>query len=253
MSLLATPTDISNQALLHLGVFAEIQNLDTDTSKEGRVMRRLYDNVRRSLLSLWAWPFACVYQQGALVSFWPSPEWAFAWQYPGNCLKFNRIYNFKHVDDIDNKIQYIQSNDGNQRLILSNFGPAQLLPANSYVPTQNTTPISAVTDQTSIPIFEFIADVTNCAIMPQLFKEALAFVMAAYASPSLQTGTGAAELREKNLALGNAALKIAGAQNLNESFIAPEKRSLIEKAAMGGGLMIHASNVWQPVAENWNP
>jgi len=243
-------TEIANQALLNLGSAAELQNLDTDNTKEARVMRRLYNNYRRTLLSLWDWPFATVFQQAALVSFWPTPQWAFAYQYPSSCLKFTRIYNYKNTDDIMDKIECVQGNDGTQRLLYTNFGPPNLLPSNNLVPTSAAN--VSTTNSLPIPVLQYVTDVTNVLIMPQLFKDALALVMAAYAAPSLP-GIGQVDFREKNLQLGLSVLSTAGAQNMNEAYITPEKRSLIEKAALGGGLCIPISSVWNPVPENWTP
>lgn len=245
-----TSTDIANYALLHLGAATEIQNLETDTDKVARTMRRVYNNLRRSCLSMWAWPFATSYQKAALVSFWPTPQWPFSWQYPSNCLKITRIWNYKNTDDIDNKIEYQQSNDGKQRLVFTNLGPPNILPADRWTPT--TAANVSTVDAWPIPVIEFIVDVTNVSIMPQVFKDALSLFMAAYAAPSLP-GIGSVDLREKNLVLASQALSLAGAQNLNENYITPEKRSLIERAATGEGLRLPISPVFNPVAENWNP
>ena len=213
-------------------------------------MRRVYNKYRRSILSLWDWPFASVYQQGALVSFWPTPQWAFAWQYPTNCLKFTRIYNYKNTDDISDKIECVQANDGTQRLLYTNYGPANLLPGNNLVPTSAAN--VSITGSTPIPVFQFVQDCVNVALMPELFQDALAMIMAAYGAPALP-GIGQVDLREKNLRLGMGALSTAGAQNMNESYITPEKRSLIEKAALGNGICIPISPLFNPVSANYNP
>lgn len=245
-----TETDLANMALLHLGDATEIEDLATDTTKSGRVMRRLYPNLRRALLSVWDWPFATYFVQAQIQSFWPTPEYGFAWQYPNNCLKFVRVYNGKSTDDISDKVPYGQLGSGNQRLITTNFGPSMLLPQNNLIPT--TTPSSFTGTPSPIPVFEYVSDITNFSLMPQLFKDALALYMAAYAAPSLP-GIGAVDLREKNLALGGQALQLAGAQNMNERYITPEKRSLIEKAGLGQGICIPLSSLQNYVPANYTP
>jgi hypothetical protein len=125
-----------------------------------------------------------------------------------------------------------------------------LLPSDPYTPTSATG--VSTTGSYPIPIFEYILDCENVALMPQLFKDALSLYMAAYGAPSIP-GIGQVDLREKNLVLGHQALQLAGAQNLNESFITPEKRSLIEKAANGEGMRFPISAVNNYVAANYNP
>jgi hypothetical protein len=245
-----TETDIANDALQHLGSASFIQNLETDTSKDARVMRRLYHKYRRSLLSIWEWPFATIYQKGVIVKFWPTPEYGFAYQYPNNCLKMSRIWNFRHTDDIETKIESVQSNDGAQRLIYSNFGPPALLPQNRWIPT--TTPASTTGDPYPVAVFQFVADCENVGLFPELFKDALSLMMAGYAAPSLP-GIGTVDFRKQNLELGAQALSLAGAQNMNEIFITPEKRSLIERAATGTGIVGHVSGFNHAVPQNWNP
>ncbi len=245
-----TETDIANDALQHLGAATQIQNLETDTDLQARRMRRLYHKYRRSLLSIWEWPFATVYQKGVIVKFWPTPEYGFAYQYPNNCLKFSRVWNYKSTDDIETKIPSAQSNDGTQRLIYSNYGPPALLPQNRWVTT--TTPASTTGSPYPVAVFQFVADCTNVALFPELFKDALSLMMAGYAAPTIP-GIGTVDFRKQNLELGAQALSLAGAQNMNEIFITPEKRSLIERAATGTGLDLHMTSFNNPVPQNWQP
>lgn len=238
-------------ALLHLGATDEIEDLETDTSKSARVMKRLYPNLRRALLSVWDWPFATFFQKGALSLFWPTPQWPYAWQYPAGCLKMVRIWNGHNTDDIQTKIEQVQAQGATSRLIYTKFGPPALLPIDRWIPT--TTPAPGNGSPWPVPVFEFVGDIQNPALMPQIFKDALALYMAAYAAPSIP-GIGSVDLREKNLALAGQTLQLAGAQNMNEVFITPEKRSLIERAASGEGFAIPFTPGFNNyIGVNWNP
>lgn len=57
---MATPsrTDVSNLALMHIGDEGALTDVDTDTTKQGRLCRLSIDNVREALLRSFIWNFA---------------------------------------------------------------------------------------------------------------------------------------------------------------------------------------------------
>lgn len=225
--------DIANTALAHLGTGVEIQNLGTDTSKEARVMRRYFYSLLKSLLGSYAWNWATVFQKLALQSVYPTPEWPFAYLYPSDCLKMVRIWNYGHTDTLESSIKYLHVNNGTQRVIVSEFGPTSVIAGTPWAPVQPTLPLPTTT--CPIPVAQFIAYTANVSLMPEMFKQAFAFILAGYAAPSLP-GIGSVDLRKENLALGNAALTQASAQDQNESRPFVDMQSLIQKAGQGEGL-----------------
>ena len=123
-----SPTDIANFALGQLGNAPEIQNLDTDTDKAARVMRRNYYSLLKSLLAMRNWWWATTFQKMALQSIYPTPEWPFAYLYPADCLRLTRIWNHGHTDTLENSIKYLKVNNGTQRIVVSEYGPTSILP-----------------------------------------------------------------------------------------------------------------------------
>jgi hypothetical protein len=220
---------IWNTSLAHLGDGTEIQALNED-SKQARVMRRFYYGLLKSLISSKNWFWATIFQQLTLVSIYPTPEWPYAYAYPSNCLRLTRLWNWHHTDDIDNYVQYLKVNNGTQKIIVSEYGDASVLAGTPFAPIQPTPPITV--DPTQIPVAQFVAYTDNVGLYPEMFKQALAFILAAYAAPSLP-GVGQEDLRKSNLELGNAALNQALADDMNESRQYTNKKSIIEKAGAG--------------------
>lgn len=88
---MSADVDICNQALSHLGVSTEIQNLETDKTAEARACRRFYDDARDQALRDFPWPFATTSGTLALVTVNPTSEWAYAYRLPAECLAFRRL------------------------------------------------------------------------------------------------------------------------------------------------------------------
>ena len=228
-----SPTDIANFALSQLGTGAEIQNLTTDPSKEGRAIRRVYWSALKGLESSKNWWWATVFQKLALQSIYPTPEWPFAYQRPAGCLRLTRIWNHQHTDTQENAIKYLSVNNGTERVIVSEYGPTSVLAGTPWHPTQPTLPLTGNT--WPIPVAQFVAYTDDVSLMPERFKIGFAFMVAALAAPSLP-GIGTVDLREKNLMLANAELSGAYADDQNESRQYVDARSLIQKAGQGEGI-----------------
>lgn len=244
------PTEICNFALNQLGTSAEIENLETDTSANGRVMRRVYETTRREILHRYNWYFSTRYELLQLVNLYPDREWAFSYRYPNSCLNLIKIWNGTHSEDQDNMVRFIISSDDKGKLILSDFGPTELLsgdPTNSTpAPAQSTTP-SVVT------LAQYVADVTDTTMMPPMFKTAFAFFLAAYAANSLP-GPGPADAREKNLAIAEQRLLMAISRDQNEAKAPRDYKSILEKARRGKqGYWTTQSGAWTPGFDlNWS-
>ena len=223
--------DIWNSALGHLGSDFEIQTINEQT-KEARVMRRHYWGLLKSIQGSYAWWAFTVFQQLSLQSIYKTPEWPFVYQYPANCLKLVRFWNQGHTDTLEDSVKYVKSNIGTQTVIMSEYGPTSVLLGTPYAPIQPTLPVTV--DVTTIPVAQFIQYTENVSLFPEMFKQCLAFILAAYAAPSIP-GIGQTDLREKNLQLGNAALAQAVAQDANESRPPVDLRSIIQKAGQGSG------------------
>src|SRR5690348_5220067 len=83
--------DVCNQALSHLGVATEIQDLENENSANARVCSRFYDDARDQALRDFPWPFATMSGALALVTVNPTIEWAYAYRMPADALAFRRF------------------------------------------------------------------------------------------------------------------------------------------------------------------
>jgi len=87
-----TKTGICQRALRHLGWAKALTDVDTDDTKETNACLQFYEDAVRRCLRDWRWPFAT--KEATLV--WqadnPTTEWAYAYQYPADCLRIRRIY-----------------------------------------------------------------------------------------------------------------------------------------------------------------
>ena len=223
-------TDIANFALAQLGEDTLIDNLDTDQSKPARVMRRNYYTLLRTLLESTNWFWATSFQKLTLQSIYPVPEWPFCYNRPNNCVRMTRIWNWGHTDTLENDIKYLPVNNGTQRVILSEFGPTAILQGTPWQPIQPTLPLQG--NMWPIPVAQFIGYTDNVSLMPEMFKEAFGFILAAYGAPSLP-GIGQENLREQNLKIGNGMLTQAIANDQNEARQFVDLRSVIQKAGQG--------------------
>lgn len=93
-----SPEGICNLALGHLKITKQITVLDSDKSLEAQGCRLFYDVCRKKVNSDFKWPFATVQAALSLIEDNPFPydscsdsEYAFAYQYPSDCMNFVRI------------------------------------------------------------------------------------------------------------------------------------------------------------------
>jgi hypothetical protein len=85
--------DICNQAISHLAVGAEIQDLDNEKTEAAQACRRFYDVARQKVLSDFDWPFAFAIENLTQVATQPTVEWLYSYRYPAKALVIRRLPN----------------------------------------------------------------------------------------------------------------------------------------------------------------
>lgn len=86
-----TKTSICNKALALLGVTKFMTNVDTDNTPIANVFLQVYDEARNEVFAAFAWPFATLKWILTLSYEQPDGEFAYAYEYPENCMQFHRI------------------------------------------------------------------------------------------------------------------------------------------------------------------
>lgn len=88
---MATPVDICNLGLSHIGARAQINSISPpDGSVESGYCARFYPLVRRELLELQPWTFASKRVALSQVTN-PSTVWAYAYALPADCVRARRV------------------------------------------------------------------------------------------------------------------------------------------------------------------
>ncbi len=115
---MSSVADICNMALSHLGVSTEIQNLETEKSKEAQACRRFYEPTRDEVLRDFAWPFATVIESLALVASEPNTDWGYAYRYPADALTVRSLWSgYSRKETQTTRIPYRISRDATGKLI----------------------------------------------------------------------------------------------------------------------------------------
>jgi len=136
---MANEVNICNLALSHIGVFSKIQSL-SESTKEARECNLLYATARNAVLEDLDWNFARKQMYLALLDE-TYTGWAYAYQYPTDCIIARKIFNEGEVDsntagwDTDNKDNILDkvefeiraSSNLDRRIILTNQEDAILL------------------------------------------------------------------------------------------------------------------------------
>lgn len=114
---MATPTAVCNIALRRIGAKA-LGQLDTDTGKESRVAREIYDEARQDCLSLHHWNFAVKRASLTASSTSPTFGWDYAYPLPDD---FIRLISVHPIDDDDSTIEYrLEYQESDDRVLLTN-------------------------------------------------------------------------------------------------------------------------------------
>lgn len=133
---MASRTDLSNQALGHLGASLQISNVDTDETAEARICRTFIEMAIKTTLRAAQWPGHRRVVALGLIEENPSSEWAYSYQYPADCLFSQRILNGVFRRDSNfTKVSYeIYADPMLGKLIYTNQQDAQLQYTSSAMP-----------------------------------------------------------------------------------------------------------------------
>jgi hypothetical protein len=123
---MATPTEICNLALSHLGVGKEISDIATDSSSEGQSCRRFYDIVLDEVLRAANWPFTTKFRTLALIEENPTDEWSYSYRYPTDCVKIRRILSGDRNDTHDTREVYKVGRDNDGLLVYTDKEDAEI-------------------------------------------------------------------------------------------------------------------------------
>jgi len=186
---LSSLTDIANKALSHIGQGDEIQNFDTDDSKEATACRRFMQDAIDATLTDFDWPFAQKTVTLDLVSTDPTTEWPFAYRYPADCLTFKRFIIGERNLTPENIVPFKIMADGAGQLIYCDINPA---------------------------IGQYTAKVTNTELFPSLLVLGLSYMLASLIAPRITAGDefGASK---RCLALAMSYIQAAKANVANEA------------------------------------
>lgn len=154
-------TEACNLALGHIGVSKEIQNVETEQSKEAAACRRFSEAARKATLRDADWPFATKTLALALVIEDPTDEWAFSYAYPSDCLKARRIPSGFWPETRAQRISFRLAHTATQEVIYTNQDDASL---------------------------EYTVDVTDPSRWPSDFLLAYSYRLAMYIAPRIAAG-----------------------------------------------------------------
>jgi hypothetical protein len=179
-------------ALSHLGIDGEIANVLTEKSPEANACRRFYSNSLAVVLGEFPWPFATRFATLELVEEDPTDEWAYSYRYPSGCLYIHRILSGIREDYQGSRVEFRISSDATGLLILTDQEDAQV---------------------------EYGADITDTALFPADFNEALSYRIAASIAPRL-TGGDPFKLGDKAMQMYRMTMAAAKAGSVNEEQLA---------------------------------
>lgn len=110
-----TSVQICNMALSRAGATQFITDIN-ENSANGRMCLQWYDTCRKSLMEELPWPFALRSDTLALVEENPNDEWAYAYRYPSDAVRLNRI-----IGSLNEPIPYAIAGDSTGRLVYTNW------------------------------------------------------------------------------------------------------------------------------------
>jgi hypothetical protein len=157
---MASPTEICNLALGHLGIGKEIATLE-EKSDEAAACRRYYPLAVEAVLGDFAWPFATRFATLALVESDPTEEWAYSYRYPSDCLMVRRILSGTRQDSLGSREEYRIASDSQGMIILTDKEDATI---------------------------EYTVELTDTAMFGADFIEALSFRIAMAIAPRVTGG-----------------------------------------------------------------
>jgi len=154
---------ICNQALRHLGNSSEIQDFDSEKTKEAQACRTFYDTTLDEVLEDFDWSFARRRATLALVATDPNTDWGYAYRKPADAVAVRSLPNDAgiRIDTPATRVSYMMGSDDTGDLIY--------------------------TDQTDAEVI-YTKRETNPAKFPANFVAAFALLLAARIGPSVAGG-----------------------------------------------------------------
>lgn len=119
-----TKIEIGNMALGNLGTAKQIQSFD-ERSEEARAIKQFFDVCFLACVRDFIWPFTKQFRTLQLVMANPTTEWLYAYRYPNDFVRFNRILSGIRNDTRQTRVPYIESSDSQGKLILTDQQEAQ--------------------------------------------------------------------------------------------------------------------------------
>jgi len=184
---MASKVAIYNLGVTHLGSTALIADV-SENSTEARLMNLVFDTCLDAVLRDFNWPFARVTKALQLIAEDPNINWKYAYRYPVDCLKFQKILSGIRNDFRETRVPTEIGNDSTGPLIYSDMSEA-----------------------TGV----YTKRVTNTQHFPPDFTMALSFRIAMYIAPALTAGDPF-KMGDRAARMYQAEIAKASAQALNE-------------------------------------
>lgn len=168
---MADKTGIVNVALRRAGE-SRINNLDTDTSKEARAARDLYEEARDDLLRSHPWNFALKRKKLAQLATAPVFGWDYGYGVPADWLRTVSVHPYDGFDDTNCEYR---------------------------METQDIagTPTRVLLAHSNQIYLRYVAQIANVSLMTPDFREALAMRLARDLSVALEKSSSAYEMLNK--------------------------------------------------------
>lgn len=190
---MADKTGIINVSLRRIGE-SRINNLDTDTGKEARAARDLYEEARDDLLRSHPWNFAVKRKKLAQLATTPVFGWEYGYGLPADWIRTISVHPYDGYDDTN--VEY-------------------------RMETQDIsgTPTRVLLSDSNQIYLRYVARITDVALMTADFREALSMRLARDLSVALEKSSSVYELMDKQFrrALSNAQ-SVDGMEDHPETF-----------------------------------
>jgi hypothetical protein len=208
---MASKTEIFNMALSHCG--GKTVLIDTESSAEALVCRTFYDIARDNLLRRFEWPFAMKQTAlGEITGTWTTDEWAYAYQYPSDCMRFIQI--------VDEGYVITEYPNRTQRLIRN-------IPYKIYWGTAGR---EIYTDQDEA-VGRYSISITETGRFPPDFVLALSYSLAAFVAPRVVSADNY-EIAQLVKEYARLSANIAAANSYNEENLPGRLKSDYETARL---------------------
>lgn len=117
---------MANLALSHLGVGAEIANLDTEKSQEAKAIRAYYDLALKKVFSEHDWSFARRYLKLALLEECPNDEFGYAYRVPSSVLQVKKVLSGVRNETRQSRVTYHIGGDDVGRVLYTDLDQAKI-------------------------------------------------------------------------------------------------------------------------------